>query len=269
MDSFHWILSRISWRDVLDIAIVTLVFFWFLVLIYQTRADQVLRGVVLLVVAAAVLASTLQLTVLGWLIVHSVPVLLVAIPVIFQPELRKLLEQLGRTSRFINHPLATLLVPPVDHTIEQIVLACAHLSGQGFGALMVIERRTGLQEWVSTGIRVSAEVSAELLESIFFKNTALHDGAVIIQGNRVVAAKCILPLSDNLSNAIHVGTRHRAALGISEQTDAVAVTVSEETGRFSVAYNGHLTILPSTEGLREELAKTFFLPRTDTTRGAA
>jgi len=122
------------------------VFFWFLVLIYQTRADQVLRGVVLLVVAAAVLASTLQLTVLGWLIVHSVPVLLVAIPVIFQPELRKLLEQLGRTSRFINHPLATLLVPPVDHTIEQIVLACAHLSGQGFGALMVIERRTGLQD---------------------------------------------------------------------------------------------------------------------------
>src|SRR5690349_17434502 len=138
MDSLHWILTRLGWRDVLDIAIVTLVFFWFLILIYQTRADQVLRGVVLLVVAAAFLASTLQLTVLGWLVVHSLPVLLVAIPVIFQPELRKLLEQLGRTSRIINHPLATLSAPAADHTVDQIVLACERLSRQSFGALIVI-----------------------------------------------------------------------------------------------------------------------------------
>src|SRR5260370_25793334 len=119
MDSLRWTLSRLTWASALDILIVSLVFFWFLVFTYQTRADQVLRGILVLVVAGAVLASTLQLTVLGWLLLHSVPVLLIAIPVIFQPELRKLLEQLGRTSRIINHPLASLGQPIAEHTVSQ------------------------------------------------------------------------------------------------------------------------------------------------------
>lgn len=256
MDSVHWILSRLDWRAALDIAIVTLVFFWFLVLIYQTRADQVLRGIVLLVVAAAVLASALQLTVLGWLVVHSVPVLLVAIPIIFQPELRKLLEQLGRTSRIINHPLSALAGPGADHTAEDIVLACERLSRQSFGALIVIERRTGLQDYAATGTRLEATVSAELLESIFYKNSALHDGAVIVQGDRVVAAKCVLPLSENVSSKAQWGTRHRAAIGISEVTDAVAVVVSEETGRTSIATNGKLQAM-SSDRLRSYLATVY------------
>lgn len=257
MDSLHWILSRLAWRDVFDIAVVTLVFFWFLVLIYQTRADQVLRGVVLLVVAAAVLASSLQLTVLGWLVVHSVPVLLVAIPVIFQPELRKLLEQLGRTSRIINHPLATLSPPTADFAVDQIVLACERLARQSFGALIVIERRTGLQDYANSGRRLEATVSAELLESIFYKNSALHDGAVILEGNRVIAAKCVLPLSDNVGSNAQMGTRHRAAIGITEETDAIAVVVSEESGRISVANNGKLFRNLTGDSLRRILT-TFY-----------
>jgi uncharacterized protein (TIGR00159 family) len=240
VDALNWTLSRLTWASVLDIAIVTLVFFWFLVLIYQTRADQVLRGILLLVVAGAILASTLQLTVLGWLLVHSVPVLVIAIPVIFQPELRRLLEQLGRTSRIINHPLAALPAPIADHTVEQIALACERLSRQGFGALIVIERRTGLQDYANNGHLLEAPVSAEFLESIFFKNAPMHDGAVIIRGDRVLAAKVVLPSSENVASGAALGTRHRAALGITEQTDAIAVVVSEETGKISIASNGML-----------------------------
>ncbi len=240
MDSLRWTLSRLDLASALDIAIVTLVFFWFLVMTYQTRADQVLRGIAVLVIACAVLASTLQLTVLGWLVVHSVPFLIVAIPVIFQPELRRLLEQVGRTARIINHPLASLTAPAADFTVGQIVAACEHLSQQLFGALIVLERKTGLQDYVATGTRLEAAVSFELLEAIFFKNAALHDGAVIIQGDRVVAAKCVLPLSENVGSAVHMGTRHRAAIGVTEVTDAVAVVVSEETGMISMAMNGKL-----------------------------
>jgi uncharacterized protein (TIGR00159 family) len=213
----------------------------------------VLRGILVLVVAGAVLANTLQLTVLGWLILHSVPVLLIAIPVIFQPELRKLLEQLGRTSRIINHPLASLAAPVADQTVSQIVLACEHLADQMFGALLVIERKTGLQDYVDSGTRLEATVSSELLEAIFYKNSALHDGAVIIQGDRVVAAKCVLPLSENVGSNAHMGTRHRAAVGITEVTDAISVVVSEETGKISLATNGKLVRGISGERLRHML----------------
>jgi diadenylate cyclase len=259
MDSFRWTLSRLTWASAFDIALVTLVFFWFLVLTYQTRADQVLRGILVLVVAGAVLASTLNLTVLSWIIVHSVPVLLIAIPVIFQPELRKLLEQLGRTSRIINHPLSSLSPPVADYAVEQIVTASENLSRQLFGALMVIERKTGLQDYVATGTRLEATVSYELLEAIFFKNSALHDGAVVIQGDRVVAAKCVLPLSENVGNTAHMGTRHRAAIGITEVTDAIAVVVSEETGSISMATNGKLVRGLDGARLRRVLT-TFYHP---------
>jgi diadenylate cyclase len=253
MDSLRWALSRLNWASALDISIVTLVFFWFLVLIYQTRADQVLRGVVLLVVVGALLASTLQLEVLGWLVVHSVPALLIAIPVIFQPELRKLMEQLGRSSRIINHPLASLAPPAADYSVGQIVTACEHLAKQAFGALIVIERNTGLQDYAETGTRLDGAVSVELLEALFYKNSALHDGAVIIQGDRVVAAKCVLPLSDNVGSGAPIGTRHRAAIGITEVTDAIAVVVSEETGLISIAYNGKLRRGLTGETLQREL----------------
>lgn len=257
MDSLRWTISRLNWASALDIAIVTLVFFWFLVLIYQTRADQVLRGVVLLIVAGAILASTLQLTVLGWLLVHSVPVLLIAIPVIFQPELRKLLEQLGRSSRIINHPLASLAPPAADYTINQIVIACEHLARQTFGALIVIERATGLQDYAETGTRLDGAVSVELLEALFYKNSALHDGAVIIQGDRIIAAKCVLPLTENVGSGAPIGTRHRAAIGISEVTDAIAVVVSEETGKISVAINGKLQRGLSSDALQRILASSY------------
>ena len=253
MDSLRWALSRLNWASALDISIVTLVFFWFLVLIYQTRADQVLRGVVLLVVVGALLASTLQLEVLGWLVVHSVPALLIAIPVIFQPELRKLMEQLGRSSRIINHPLASLAPPAADYSVDQIVIACERLAKQAFGALIVIERNTGLQDYAETGTRLDGAVSVELLEALFYKNSALHDGAVIIQGDRVVAAKCVLPLSDNVGSGAPIGTRHRAAIGITEVTDAIAVVVSEETGLISIAYNGKLRRGLTGETLQRDL----------------
>jgi uncharacterized protein (TIGR00159 family) len=259
MDSLHWVLSRLTWSDFLDIAIVTLVFFWFLMLVYGTRADQVLRGVVVLVLASAFLAQTLQLTVLGWLVVHALPALVVAIPVIFQPELRKLLEQVGRTSTIINHPLSSLSTPAVDFTVDQVVLACERLARVSFGALIVIERRTGLQDYAATGTRLEATVSADLLESIFYKNAALHDGAAIIEGDRIIAAKCVLPLTENVGSGAQMGTRHRAAIGITEVTDAIAVVVSEETGRISLATNGKLVRGLSGERLRRILM-TFYRP---------
>jgi diadenylate cyclase len=229
-----WALTRIRLIDVLDICLVGLVFYALFMLIRGTQAVQLLRGIIVVVIGILI-SSILPLPAFRWLMRNSLTPLLVSIPIVFQPELRRALERLGRAG-VLNRPrqaLTTLVV-------TEIVRACRRLSEQKHGALIVLERTTGLQDYIETGIRLDAQVSMDLLLTIFFPNTALHDGAVIVREGRIVAAACVLPLSEHMRSDRHVGTRHRAAVGITEQTDAISVVVSEETGIISVAHNGRM-----------------------------
>jgi len=230
-------LSRLNWNSVLDILLVALVFYWMLVLIQGTRAVQLLRGLLLVAVIVFTLTSFFELTAFQWLIRNSLPALLLAIPVVFQPELRRALERLGRTGSIFsrsNHK------HQLERTLKIVARATEQLSKQNLGALIVLERETGLKEYIETGIRVDAVITEELLLTIFHHNTALHDGAVIIRDNRIISASSLLPLSSLGTGNYHLGTRHRAALGLTEVTDAIVVVVSEETGTISVGYDGRL-----------------------------
>lgn len=232
--------SRFTLSSALDIAIVALLFYGVLMLVRGTRADQVLRGVILLFIFFSIVAAAFHLTMVDWLLHNSPLVLLVAIPIIFQPELRRALEQVGRTSAIINRPLATLTTPLQTSAVDEIVDGVRRLSERRYGALLVIEGTTGLEDFVRSGVRVDGEVTSDLLVTLFFVHSPLHDGAVIVRGDRVLAAGCVLPLTDNPA-ALGRGTRHRAAIGITEQTDAACIVVSEETGSISLARAGHLT----------------------------
>jgi diadenylate cyclase len=232
--------SHFTPSSALDIAIVTLLFYGILMLVRGTRADQVLRGIILLFIFFSIAAAVFHLTMVDWLLSNSPLVLLVALPIIFQPELRRALEQVGRTSALINRPLATLATPLQPSSSEEVVDAVVRLAERQYGALIVLEGNTGLEDFVRSGTRVDGEVTSDLLVSIFFPHSPLHDGAVIVRGDRLVAAGCVLPLSDNPAALGH-GTRHRAAVGITEQTDAACIVVSEETGVVSLARAGHLS----------------------------
>ncbi len=203
-----------------------------------TQAVVLLRGVILLVVAVALLGGFFRLRAFTWLLRSTLPALLLAIPVIFQPEIRRALERLGRASVFLSFNERETHSQSV---ITAICTACQRLSEKRYGALIVIEREVGLQEYIDTGVKMEALVSAELLAQIFFKDTPLHDGAVVLQNGRIISAACVLPLSTETNLAQQqFGLRHRAALGISEVSDAVAVVVSEQTGTISVTHNGKM-----------------------------
>jgi diadenylate cyclase len=232
------IVLRLDFASVIDILLVSFIFYGLLTLIQGTQAVQLLRGVVIVVVITVVVTSVLKLTAFSWLIRNSLPALLVALPVVFQPELRRLLERLGRSPGGffgLRTQEATL-----GEVIETVAQACSQLSAIRHGALVVLERETGLQDIIETGVRLNASVTRELLLTIFYPNTALHDGAVIVRHDRVVAAGCVLPLSTVNGGDRQLGTRHRAALGVTEGTDAIAVVVSEETGIISIAHNGRM-----------------------------
>lgn len=233
-------LARFNASSALDILIVTVLFYSILMLIRGTRADQVLRGVILLFIFFSLAAAAFHLTLVDWLLRNSPLVLLVALPIIFQPELRRALEQVGRTSALINHPLATLATPLQPTTVDELVDAVQRLADRHYGALIVLEGTTGLEDFVRSGVRVDGDVTSDLLVTIFFIHSPLHDGAVIVRADRILAAGCLLPLTDN-PIAAGRGTRHRAAIGITEQTDCACVIVSEETGTVSVARAGHLS----------------------------
>lgn len=239
MSDLPFILSHLDFASVIDILLVALVFYWLLTLIQGTQAVQLLRGILILSVLAAIAASVFnRLTAFSWLIDKALPALLVAIPVIFQPELRRALERLGRTDRIFSTPHSG---HNLEKAIDAVSRAVVTMSGLRHGALVVFERNTGLENHIETGVRLDAVVTANLLMTIFFPGTSLHDGAVIIRNGRVVAAAVVLPLGDtNRAQKQMLGTRHRAALGITESTDAVVVAVSEETGTISVAHNGQL-----------------------------
>ena len=236
-------LSRLQdWRNLVDIALVSVIFYVLLLLFRGTQAVQLLRGILVIALIAAVINQAVQMTAFKWLMTNSAAVLLVAIPVIFQPELRRALERVGRT--------APLLVRRGDNAttqrvINEVIKSVEQMSERRTGALIVFEGATGLGEFIARGVPVDAEVTSELLTTIFFPNTALHDGAVIVSGDRVAAASCVLPLTQRELADSQLGTRHRAAIGVTEQADALTVVVSEETGTISVARNGRILRLDS------------------------
>lgn len=253
-----FIFQRLDWLGVVDILLVTAVFFSLFVLMRGTQAVVLLRGVVLLIMAVALLSGVFRLRAFAWLLRNTLPALLLAIPVIFQPEIRRALERLGRASALFNLGAREAASEPV---IEAICAASQRLAEKRYGALIVIEREAGLQEYVDTGIRLDSLVSVELLMQIFVKDTPLHDGAVIIRHDRVISAACVLPLSTT-ADLTHqpLGLRHRAALGISETSDAVAVVVSEQTGMISVTHNGKMIRRLDTARLQNILT-AFYRPR--------
>ncbi len=251
------LLQRLDWLSVLDILLVATVFFALLALVRGTQAVVLLRGVILLVIIIAVLTSFLRLSAFSWLLRNTLPALLLAVPVVFQPELRRALERLGRASSFSMFGAREPEGLAVVHTLAT---AAERLSGLRLGGLIVIEREAGLQEYVDTGIRLDALVSAELLVQIFHVNTPLHDGAVILRGGRIAAAACVMPLSTSTGLDKQMGLRHRAAVGVSEVSDAVAVVVSEETGSISVAHNGRIIRRLDANRLKNILL-AFYRPR--------
>jgi diadenylate cyclase len=232
------ILLRLDWASVIDILLVSVIFYALLTIIQGTQAVQLLRGLMIIVIIVVVITSVFQLTAFSWLIRNSLPALLVAIPVVFQPELRRLLERLGRSTGGFLYVRSQETI--VREVIQTVARACNQLSLARHGALIVLERETGLKDIIETGVRLDAEVSEALLLTLFFPNTALHDGAVIIRQDCVVAAGCVLPLSTADGGERQLGTRHRAALGVTEASDAIAVVVSEETGIISITHNGRI-----------------------------
>lgn len=257
MSDLWYLAQRLNWLSALDIALVALVFFALFQLVRGTQAVQLLRGVVILTVIILLLGNALKLPAFSWLVRNAIPALLVALPVIFQPELRRALERLGRTGTFLSSPARQTAAETV---ITETVAACQRLAERRHGALIVLERETGLQDYIETGVRLNADISAELLQTIFFPNTLLHDGAVIVRGSRIVAAACILPLTSGFLADRRMGLRHRAAIGITEATDAIAVVVSEERGSVSIAHSGRMIRRLDAQRL-EAVLRAFYQPQ--------
>jgi diadenylate cyclase len=249
---FSQLIGSFGVFDVLDILIVAFVLYKGILLIRGTRAVQLLKGIVVILLATGV-SSALQLNALNWLLDKILTIGLFAIPVVFQPELRRGLEQLGRGKFFSWSSTAMLEEEDITRMISELTKATQVLSKNKIGALIVIERETGLGDYFESGIPIGAVVSSELLINTFIPNTPLHDGAVMIRGNRIVAASCFLPLSDSSRISKELGTRHRAGIGITEQSDALAVIVSEETGQVSIAVNGDITRNLDEQSFREFL----------------
>jgi diadenylate cyclase len=235
------------WFDILDIAIVTFLFYKLFQLIRGTRAAQMFLGLII-IIAASFVAELLRLDALNWLISSLRTVWVVAFVIIFQPELRRILAQLGQ-SRFVRYFVRSQHLAVLD----EVARAARELSTKKIGALIVIARDASLRQYIETGTRINAKLTSELLCTIFTPQTPLHDGACIIQREEIVAAGCILPLSENPLLPAALGMRHRAAVGLTEETDAVVVVASEETGWISVAIRGNLRKHLDPEALREVL----------------
>ncbi|GMQ78014.1 MAG: diadenylate cyclase CdaA [Anaerolineae bacterium] len=240
--------------NIIDIALVATIIFGLFFMMRGTRAVQLFRGIIVLVLLLVVISiSVINLTGFRWLVTVTLPALIVSVPIIFQPELRRALEQLGRTDRYFrifrrNQESDLVLI---------IANAVLRLSQRRYGALIVIEQDTGLQDFIETGVTLDAKLSPDLLLTIFNKHTELHDGAVIVHNDRLAAAACVLPLSTRSLSDRQMGLRHRAAMGISEVSDAVVIVVSEETGQVSIAHNGR--ILRRQDPSRLDVILTAFL----------
>jgi diadenylate cyclase len=236
---FAWVLENLTWRSALDIALVGLIFFGLSFFLRGTQAIALLRGMIILLITTFILSSVLNLQALRWLLENALVVMGIAVPILFQPELRRMLERVGRGGLFINRPTPESIRTRI---IDEISQAAEKLSERRHGALIVLQRQSDLEDYVRTGISLNSDVSAQLLLTIFWPKTELHDGAAIIKADgRLASAASVLPLSAsrNLPNP-KLGTRHRAGLGISEVSDAICVVVSEETGSITLMHTGRM-----------------------------
>ncbi|MBQ3544505.1 MAG: diadenylate cyclase CdaA [Lachnospiraceae bacterium] len=251
-------IPKFSPTDFVEIIIISFLIYEIMVWVKNTRAWMLVKGIIILL-AFVFIATIFRLNTILWIADKTVNVGVIAILIVFQPELRKALEQLGHKKFFqgifsidenknVNERFS-------DRTINELVKATFELAKHKTGALMVIEKEFKLAEYERTGINIDAEISNQLLINIFEHNTPLHDGAIIIRGNRIVSATCYLPLSDNMELSKELGTRHRAGVGVSEATDSLTIIVSEETGKVSLAKKGKLIRNVDGEMLREELVK--------------
>lgn len=257
-------LALLKITDFIDIFIVTYIIYKVLKFIRDTRTVQLLKGVIVLIVAMQV-SQFIRLHTVHYLISNAMQLGLIAILIVFQPELRRALEQLGQTTlgQWFNFEERADDVER-ERVIKEVKESCVNMSKSRIGALIVLERETKIGDIVSTGITINADVSAELLTNIFVPKTPLHDGAVIIRNNKIEAASCFLPLSQNPNVSKELGTRHRAGLGMSEESDAVVVIVSEETGGISIACGGELNMKLSPEALEKNLVKLFNINKKET-----
>lgn len=245
------LVKNITFSNVVDIIIVAYILYKLFILIHETRAEQLIKGLVILVIIMKI-SDLFGLITLYWLIQNTLTVGLIALIIIFQPELRKALEHLGR-SKFITRKMFDN-EEFIEIIVDEITIAAINLSETKTGALIVIEQETGLNDFMESGIKIDAVVTSALLENIFVENTPLHDGAVIIRRDRIMAAACVLPLTEQALNK-ELGTRHRAGIGVTENSDAIAVIVSEETGTISLAINGRITRHYGAEKLKIVLTK--------------
>lgn len=242
--------GRFGISSILDILIVAVLLYWLLSLIAGTSAATLVRGILILLALGFFLSNVFNLTMLQFLLRASIPALIFAIPVLFAPELRRALEQLGRAGSLIPR---TTVTSTNTRLADTVAAAAQQLAERRFGALLVIERSTPLGDYAAGGVSMDAILSTDLLLNIFWPNSPLHDGAVIVHGDRVVAAAVVLPLARS-ATVEHMGTRHRAAIGITENSDAIAVVVSEETGNISLANAGRMVRNLSEPRLRKVLS---------------
>lgn len=252
--------QRANWLSVIDILLVAAVVFIVLYLLRDTKALVLMRGVLFLIVIISLLSSLRVLPAFSWLVSNTIPTLLLAIPVIFAPEIRRVLERIGRSGSILAQDQYS---SEMDRIIRQVVSAARRIAERKYGGLIVFSRLDSLRAYVDTGVLLKAKVTPETLIQIFYPNTPLHDGAVILADEMISAAGCVLPLSASgvleESPERSMGLRHRAALGIAEETDAIAVVISEETGIVSLAYEGKLDKYVPLDELQAKLAG-FFLP---------
>ncbi len=264
INNLIFVFERLDWLSLVDLGLVTIIIFSVLRLLRETQAVVLLRGILLLIALLSLLTSLEVLPAFSWLVRTTLPALLLAIPVIFAPEIRRALERLGRAGAILEtRGSSSGASSDISGTIKAVVGASARLSDRKHGALIVIQRLDSLQEYVETGVRLESRVTPEILLQVFYPNTPLHDGAVIIKGTQLLAAACVLPLSSSgvlsRSPERQMGLRHRASLGISEVSDAVAVVVSEETGSISVVHGGRMIRRLDAERL-ENILNALFRP---------
>lgn len=261
LDKLVFLLSTIRITDVIDIFIVSFMFYKLFALIRGTRATQLIKGILFIFIGSK-LSEFFKLYTISWILNNAVTVGFIAILIVFQPELRRILEHIGNNK----------LLKPVNfeesrsnaNVIEEIVKATYSLAGKKIGALMVLERKTGLRDIIETGISLNSDISYELLMNIFIPNTPLHDGAVVISNDHIIAASCFLPLTDNKQISMELGTRHRAGIGISEKSDAIVVVVSEETGYVSICEKSKINRNVSKEYLLNYLVENFVVEEKNT-----
>ena len=243
--------------DLFDIALVALAIYWLIKLIKETRAVQLVKGIVVLLILTQI-SDWLNLNIINFILTNTLQLGVLALIVLFQPELRRVLEQIG-TTKIGNIFSVDSNNVTIEDTIKEICIGVENMSRQRIGALIVIERKTKVSDVLLTGVELKSRVSSSVLVNIFFPNTPLHDGAVVIRDNKIEAAGCLLPLTQNNTLSTELGTRHRAAIGMSETSDALVIVVSEETGKISLANGGTLTRNFNAETLKKALEKLLII----------